>query len=497
MASAAVAACILTSPVQGRTHKKAHPAPVEDTGSKVTAVRYWTLGDVTRVAIEVSDEFQFKSDRLSNPDRLFFDIVGATPGFGKKGMSSIQVGDHLLRQIRVAETQHGTTRVVLDLQGSAEFTASQLSSPERLMIELRNADTTVPSIDQASTAAHDIPAVSKTPPAPDMIAELPPALPGSRPPESASVRAISNSPPVPEPPLPRATPRDTKTASTAKTERVDLPPATPRATSPGIDTGAPTAARRGSVADRSLTRVLGLKLGRVVIDPGHGGHDFGTSGPTGLHEKDLVLDVAQCLGALIERRLNSEVIYTRSDDTFVPLQERTAIANEHKADLFLSIHANSSPATSASGVESYYLNFTTSKSALEVAARENAASDHSIYDLKDLVQQITLKDKVEESREFAAKVQGSMMPLASRANSSARDRGVRKAPFVVLIGASMPSILVEVGFLSNPKDEAMMKKPEYRQKMAEALYKGVAQYAAGLSHFQVASRQTATGEAGR
>jgi N-acetylmuramoyl-L-alanine amidase len=500
MASAAVALCLLTSPVQGRTHKKAHPAPVQDTGSKVTAVRYWTLGDVTRVAIEVSDEFQFKSDRLNNPDRLFFDIIGAKPGLGKRGMSSIQVGDPLLKQIRVAETQHGTTRVVLDLQGSTEFTASQLSSPERLMIELRNPDTTVPSIDQASTASHTIPAVSKTPPAPDMIADQPPALPASRPQENAAVRAISNSPAVPEPPR---TPRDTKPVSiAAKTDQLDVPPATPRSSTSGID-AAPTAARRGSVADRSLTRVLGLKLGRVVIDPGHGGHDFGTSGPTGLHEKDLVLDVAQRLGALIERRLNSEVIYTRSDDTFIPLQERTAIANEHKADLFLSIHANSSPATSASGVESYYLNFTTSKSALEVAARENAASDHSIYDLKDLVQQITLKDKVEESREFAAKVQGSMMPLASRANNSAKDRGVRKAPFVVLIGASMPSILVEVGFLSNPKDEAMMKKPEYRQKMAEALYKGVAQYAAGLSHFQVAARkrdepgQTATGEAGR
>jgi N-acetylmuramoyl-L-alanine amidase len=235
--------------------------------------------------------------------------------------------------------------------------------------------------------------------------------------------------------------------------------------------------------------VLGLKLGRVVIDPGHGGHDVGTEGVTGLYEKDLVLDVAQRLGALIQRRLGSEVIYTRSDDTFIPLQERTAIANQHKADLFLSIHANSSPESTASGVESYYLNFTTNKSALDVAARENAGSDKSIYDLKDLVQQIALKDKVEESREFAAKVQTSMMVLASRTNSRAKDRGVRKAPFVVLIGAQMPSVLVEIGFLSNSKDERMMKKPEYRQKIAESLFKGVSEYANGLSHFQVAERK--------
>ena len=116
--------------------------------------------------------------------------------------------------------------------------------------------------------------------------------------------------------------------------------------------------------------------------------------PTGLEEKDLVLDVARRLGALIEKRLGSEVVYTRSDDTFIPLHQRTAIANDHKADLFLSIHANSSPATVVSGVETYYLNFTSSKSALEVAARENAGADRSIYDLKDLVQQIALKDKL-------------------------------------------------------------------------------------------------------
>lgn len=427
--------------------------------SKVTAVRFWSLGDTTRIAIEVSSDFQFKSDRLGNPDRLFFDILGSKPGLGARGMSTIAVGDRLVKQIRVAETHRGITRVVIDLQGGAEFTASQLSSPDRLMVELRNADSTAPSVDRASTGANSLWEAAKTAPAPDMAAGFIP---------------------IPPAPIPG---RDRERAVAVA--------------------GPPAPASRGSGADRSLTRVLGLKLGRVVIDPGHGGHDVGTSGPTGLYEKDLVLDVARRLGALIEQRLNSEIVYTRSDDTFIPLQERTEIANQHKADLFLSIHANSSQVRSASGIESYYLNFTTSKSALEVAARENAGSDRSIYDLKDLVQQIALKDKVEESREFAAKVQSSMMTLASRANAYSKDRGVRKAPFVVLIGARMPSVLVEIGFLSNPKDEAMMKKPEYRQKIAEALYKGLSEYAGGLSHFQVAARapgepgQTGTGVAGR
>ena len=221
-----------------------------------------------------------------------------------------------------------------------------------------------------------------------------------------------------------------------------------------------------------MTRVLGLKLGKVVIDPGHGGHDTGTRGPGGYLEKDLVLDVARRLGKLIESRLGSEVVFTRSDDTFIPLEERTRIANEHKADLFLSIHANSSPVRTTSGVETYYLNFTTDKTALDVAARENAASQHSIYDLRDLVDKIARKDKTEESRAFAEKVQLSLTRFWRRTSSRSRDRGVRQAPFVVLIGASMPSVLAEIGFLSNAHDESLMKKALYRQKIAEALFKG-------------------------
>ena len=184
--------------------------------------------------------------------------------------------------------------------------------------------------------------------------------------------------------------------------------------------------------------------------------------------------------------MGSEVIYTRSDDTFIPLETRTELANEHRADLFLSIHANSSPIRIASGVETYYLNFTTSKSALEVAARENASSQKSVYELKDLLQKIALKDKVEESREFAGKIQSSLFSLSARTNAKVRDRGVKKAPFVVLIGASMPSVLAEIGFVSNPKDEVLMKRSDYRQKIAEALYKGLSGYASTLSHFQVA-----------
>jgi N-acetylmuramoyl-L-alanine amidase len=249
------------------------------------------------------------------------------------------------------------------------------------------------------------------------------------------------------------------------------------------------AARPSSSGSSSLTRALGLKLNRIVLDAGHGGHDVGTSGPKGLLEKELVLDVTLRLGKLIEQGLGAEVIYTRSDDTFVPLEGRTDLANEKKADLFLSIHANSSSVPRITGVETYYLNFTDSKEAMDLASRENAASQRSIFELQDLLQKITLHEKIDESREFAKRVQSAMFAFSLRTFPGQRDRGVKKAPFVVLIGAQMPSILAEIGFVTNTREEQLLKRPDYRQKIAESLYKGVSKYAESLSHFQLAQTQ--------
>jgi N-acetylmuramoyl-L-alanine amidase len=532
---------------------------------KITAIRFWSLGDVTRVAIEVSSEFHYRSDRLPSPDRLFFDIQGSNPEMIAKGMHVISVGDALLKQIRVAETQPGVTRVVLDLAQPVEFTASQLSSPDRLMVELRLKDHSAPPI----TSSSGVKTLTDSPVRavePDLIAGTTP-LPALNPrpdskPDSRMDPKLDSRPdlkvdakPEPknfEPPLrPDPPKRDAKPDAlvqptltpTVKAPKDPLPPPSvkpdpslisdtrlvadarltgPRLKDPGTEISTP-AGRGASIVSskgdsskvespkieptridstreplpakitpasgRSLTRVLGLKLGRVVIDPGHGGHDVGTHGPSGLNEKDVVLDVSKRLGALIEARLQSEVIYTRSDDTYIPLEERTHIANERKADLFLSIHANSSPYRTAAGVETYYLNFTTSKAALDVAARENAGSERSVYDLKEILQKIALKDKIDESREFAARLQTSLYSVSSKGNAGAKNRGTKKAPFVVLIGASMPSVLAEIGFLTNAEDEALLRKPEHRQKIAEALYRGISNYADTLSHFQVAKRE--------
>jgi len=236
----------------------------------------------------------------------------------------------------------------------------------------------------------------------------------------------------------------------------------------------------------TLTRALGLKIGRIVIDAGHGGHDTGTIGPTGLMEKDLCLDVALRLGKIIQQKLpGADIVFTRSDDTFIPLEDRTRIANEAKADLFISIHANSSPDHGARGIETYYLNMKGSAEAMAVAARENAVSQQGIHDLEEVVKKIARTEKIDESRELAEDVQDSLSRRIQKTTKPVKNRGVRKAPFVVLIGADMPSILTEISFLSNPADEQLLKKPEYRQRVAEGLYQGVSDYLQSLNSMAV------------
>ena len=489
----------------------------ENGAGHVTAVRYWSLGDVTRIAIEIESdaEYHLRSDRLENPDRLFFDVVGATPRMSRRGMSVIPVSDRFVKQIRVAETQRSVTRVVLDLESPVDFTTSQLDTPTRLIIEVHAAGSKPaphPVEPEVVATSAPVPVVRAREAAPRRRTEPrrfePPAVTSSR--KELEGRepdvALLDAPPVvdaaPSKPLAAAVatdvPRIAPPSATrpgrganAVLAKATIPRPNPDLTPPARPTAAdaPVPARRNSTGDRSMVRVLGLKVGRIVLDAGHGGHDTGTVGPDGLTEKDLVLDVTRRLGALIEDRLGAEVIYTRSDDTFIPLERRTEIANEAKADLFLSIHANSSPLRTAAGVETYYLSFTTSKTALDVAARENASSEKSIYELQDLLQKIALKDKVDESRDFATRVQEALFAASVKTNARARDRGIRKAPFVVLIGASMPSVLAEIGFLSNSRDENLMKRAEHRQRMAEALYKGLSSYAGTLSHFQVAQRR--------
>jgi len=474
---------------------------------QVTGIHSWTHPEFTRVLFDTTGPFQVYSERAFNPDRIFFDLSHARPLIDGRRYATHAINDALIRRVRVAETGPGTTRIVFDLKVPATFKVIRLDHPDRMVVEIRAIRTEPapppppPVVVSRNTAPSPMPYVPAGGTAARASFPYPPKMARIRLP---GVLVAENAPALEPSPLAavyfpdsayrlsQIRPKRTASGLIVRTS----PPAPPApAVVPALPKPVPydATARASENASRSLTRALGLKINRVVIDAGHGGHDYGTVGPNGVLEKEVVLDVALRLAKMVQGRMGAEVVLTRSDDTFIPLQERTAIANERRADLFLSIHANSSPAPSVAGTETFLLNFTTSAGALDVAARENAGSEKSVGELKDLIQSITMNEKIAESETFAQSIQNSISAQAAKSNVAARNRGVKRAPFVVLIGAGMPSVLAEIGFLSNARDEANLGKPEYREKIAEALYKGLAQYAQSLSHFEVTAAGKATG----
>jgi N-acetylmuramoyl-L-alanine amidase len=485
--------------------------------SRVTGIRHWSNPNYTRVSINLERDAKFESQRIDHPQRIVFDLAD-TDVSSTLSQKNFDVDDGLLKRIRVAQFQPRKTRIVLEVADDSDFDTFLLSDPPRLIVDVHSREiptahhqdkgiTAKKAVQTASlkepeaadpekpiSAAAAGTAAAKTPAAGNAVLQIKAASKASASKASAGpARTIveaddDDAEPIaaakldpPEIKLMPKTARPPTVVSPARSSARNKRPAADIA--PDVREAAPTAS-----GDRSLIRALGLKIGKIVIDPGHGGHDTGTIGPKGLEEKDLVLDVGRRLGKLLQTRLGADVVYTRKDDTFIPLETRTSIANQEQADLFVSIHANSSHDPDARGVETYYLNFTSSAEALDVAARENAASDKSIHELQDLVKKIALKEKIEESREFASNVQRALHSGLAAKSPGLRDRGVKKAPFVVLIGANMPSILAEISFVSNPGDERRLRTPEYRQRIAESLYRGISKYASGLSGVKVASK---------
>jgi N-acetylmuramoyl-L-alanine amidase len=424
-----------------------------DNTSSIDNVRYWEEQNSVRVAVDVSGEVNVVKGEAKSPDRVFVDISPAHLNSVLAG-KQWSVASSLVSQIRVGQYNATTVRVVLHVGGKVQVSTASLREPDRLIIDVSGEPQRV-----APAAPLPPPSVSAPAPAPAPISTTRPVNSNPEPPR----RPAEHVPPVATAEL--IPPPDAKNADT--NNRV-ITPASPPNSGP-----------------RSLIRSLGLKLSRVVIDAGHGGHDTGSIGPGGYTEKELVLDVAMRLKEKLERELAAEVVMTRTDDSFVPLEKRTAIANEQESDLFISIHANSSRVRSVRGVETFYLNFTSSREALETASRENAASERSIHELQDLVNRIMLRDKVDESRELAEHVQNA---LAARKGAGA-NRGVKQAPFVVLIGANMPSVLAEISFISNPQEERLIKTAQTRQAIAEALFDGVRSYAESLSGTKTAKTQ--------
>ncbi len=425
---------------------------------RVTEIRSWNAENGTRIVVTLEDTIKFNGVRISSPDRIYFDLYKAklSPSFAGKTLS---VESGLLKSVRVAQNKEGVVRLVLDVDGARDYSAYLLSNPYRLVIDVhappvntakKNPSPATPTAAQSDAEKLSVaPPVKASDPAP-VSAEKSAPLPIGPAPKPAAAKTASSRP-------------KTDAAATAALH----PPAEPKPNRDG---------------QRSLSRALGLKVSRIVIDAGHGGYDTGTIGPHGLMEKDLCLDVALRLGHLIEEKLpGADVVYTRKDDTFIPLEDRTAIANEAKADLFISIHANSSRDHEARGVETYYLNFATSAESMEVATRENSLSQGAVHDLQDLIRKIARNEKIEESKEFASDIQDSLTQRLQLVSHGEKNRGVKKAPFVVLIGANMPSVLSEISFISNPNDERLLRKGDQRQRIADGLYHGIASYLDSLN----------------
>jgi N-acetylmuramoyl-L-alanine amidase len=440
---------------------------------RVLDIKTWNADNAMRIVVTLEDTVAFSASRIASPDRIYFDLHRAklTPAIAKK---NLDVKDGLLKSVRIAQNKDGLVRVVLDVDGARDYSAYLLANPYRLVIEVRNkppvTTAQATTAQPATTAAGAAPSAAIPTPSVVYAAKTDTETPAvaNRPPASGTVSANAADKPAPASATSAAAKKTAaKTKADATKATALVPPSESKPTRDG---------------QRSLTRALGLKISRIVIDPGHGGHDTGTIGPHGLMEKDLCLDVALRLGREIEEKLpGAEVVYTRKDDTFIPLEQRTAIANEAKADLFISIHANSSHDEAARGIETYYLNFATSAESMEVAARENALSQESLHDLQDIIKKIARNEKVEESKELASDIQDSLTHRLQSVNQNERNRGVKKAPFVVLIGANMPSVLSEISFISNPSDEKLLKKTDQRQRVADGLYRGIASYLENLN----------------
>ena len=432
-----------TAGVEAATAGSIAPAGEERTGQRpgrrasklatIKDIRRAVLPDAVRVTIEIDGEVPFHDERIANPARVFVDLPGtrAAPGLLDQTLRFDGDGE-VVHQVRVGRHPNNTTRVVLEAAGVTSYSVYPLYGPYRLVI--------------------------------DCVRPLSAA---------AAAKEPRQIPPATEPQIPSMKGPVSTGTGELKAKVVDLPPVGPVV--PPAPMAPPPKNLNGGF---SIARQLGLGISRVVIDAGHGGHDPGALGK-GVTEAELVLDVALRLETLLQNA-GVEVVLTRRTDEFLQLQERTAIANREGADLFLSIHANASANAQARGIETYFLNFANTMSAAAVAARENAASGQAMGALPDIVKSIALNNKLDESRDFATQVQKAMVERLRPTNRTVKDLGVKQAPFVVLIGAAMPSVLAEISFVTNAQEARLLKGGPYRQRIADALFAAIRKYQGSL-----------------
>ena len=382
----------------------------------VSAISASSTATDAQVVVTLDDTVRYDSARITSPDRIYFDLYRARLRVSVPP-KTVPAEGGLLKWVRVGQNSDDVLRLVIAADGAKDYSAKLLTDPYRLVIDVHSRALETPNGGvNLQTASNNLPAILSN--------------------SSAGFAANQIN--------------GNQFSANSLSARAGQP---------------------------SLARELGLKVNRIAIDAGHGGSDTGTTGPRGLLEKNLCLDVALRLGRLLEENIpNAEVIYTRKDDRYVPLEERTAIANAANADLFISIHANSSESRATRGVETYYVSLANSRESRELATRENALAESSLHNLPELIKKITGNAKQTESKQLAGSIQSALAQRLQMVSRQETNRGVKQAPFIVLTGANMPAVLTEISFVSNANDESLLLESSQRQRVTEGLYRGVASY---------------------
>lgn len=407
-------------------------------------VKYWSSQDYTRVVVMAAAPITYNEVLLrkqaGHPRRLYIDFKNSyiSPEYRKQ----VPVEDGLLKKIRTEQTKADTVRVVLDIDSIDTYKIFSLPDPFRVVIDVR----------------------------------------GERKPTSIVTKKVEISEPSISPENESKTTVATESVPGTAAEDASLPTAVVilKEQKKRVFQQNHEATRKETVADTrqalSLIRQLGLGVKKIVLDPGHGGKDPGAMA-NNMQEKDIVLKIAQQLGPILKRELNCDVILTRNTDTFLPLEERTAIANTEEADLFISLHVNAHSSPKPRGTETYYLNLSTNAEAMRVAAMENATSTHQISDLEDILSDILKNSKIDESSRLARQVHNSILTgLSGKTFGDVKNLGVKQAPFYVLIGAQMPAILIEIAFISNKDDADNLKNPLFIESVTREITQGIKAY---------------------
>lgn len=427
------------------------PEPAADTTTSDTVlvkeIRHWSNTGYTRVVIDLGGNATFKASRLRGPDRLVFDIQKGALGGSLKN-APVTINDGILKTIRASQYNADTVRVVLDLESIADYRTLMLPDPQRMVIDV-----------EGKRAA-----VAKRSGRGRMI-----TLKSAKNEGPAPVLAITTTA-VPQRYLP-----EPETVETAQYQDTQTP------AQPNVQPGLSAKDAQSCRTEPAASLAGKYCIGTIVIDPGHGGKDTGAIGKNGLYEKDVVLDIGIKLRNIIKRELGCKVVMTRDRDVFIELNDRPGIAIKHDADLFISVHANASPDRAARGIETYLLNTTKDRNIMALAAKENMMTIEQLKDIKlvsvvnAIQKDFALDFKREESLRLAHVVQACLVKDLQKDND-VNDKGVKQGPFLVLYGAEMPSILTEVGFISNAEEEALLGSPEYRQGVAQAIFDGIKEY---------------------